>query len=36
MNDRNVTTVLAAALVALAAGAVACVIVALLAADVLG
>jgi len=36
MNDRNVTLVLTAALLALVAGAAACVVVALLAADVLG
>ena len=36
MNDRNVTFVLTAALVALLAGAAACVVVALLAVDVLG
>jgi hypothetical protein len=36
MNDRNVTLVLTAALVALLAGAGACIVVALLAVDVLG
>jgi hypothetical protein len=36
MNDRNVTLVLTAALVALLAGAAACIVVALLAVDVLG
>jgi hypothetical protein len=36
MNDRNVTLVLTAALVALLAGAGACLVVALLAVDVLG
>ena len=36
MNDRNVTLVLSAALLALVAGAAACVVVALLAVDVLG
>jgi hypothetical protein len=36
MSNRNVTLVLAAALVALLAGAAACIVVALLAVDVLG
>jgi hypothetical protein len=36
MNNRNVTLVLTAALLALMAGAAACVVVALLAVDVLG
>jgi hypothetical protein len=36
MSNRNVTLVLTAALVALLAGAAACVVVALLAVDVLG
>jgi hypothetical protein len=36
MNNRNVTLVLTAALVALLAGAAACIVVALLAVDVLG
>jgi hypothetical protein len=36
MNDRNVPLVLTAALLALVAGAAACVVVALLAVDVLG
>jgi hypothetical protein len=36
MNDRNVTLVLTAAVVALLAGAGACIVVALLAVDVLG
>ena len=36
MSDRNVTIVLGAALVALLAGAAACIVVALLAVDVLG
>jgi hypothetical protein len=36
MNDRNVTLVLSAALVALLAGAAACIIAVLLAVDVLG
>jgi hypothetical protein len=36
MNDRNPALVLSAALVALLAGAAACIVVALLAVDVLG
>jgi len=36
MNDRNVTLVLTAAFVALLAGAAACIVVVLLAVDVLG
>jgi hypothetical protein len=36
MNERNVNVVLGAALLALLAGAAACVVVALLAVDVLG
>jgi hypothetical protein len=36
MSNRNVTLVLTAALVALLAGAAACIVVALLAVDVLG
>jgi hypothetical protein len=36
MNERNVTLVLTAALLALLAGAAACVVVAVLAVDVLG
>lgn len=36
MNDRNVTLVLTAALLALLAGAAACLVVTLLAVDVLG
>jgi hypothetical protein len=36
MSNRNVTLVLAAALVALLAGTAACIVVALLAVDVLG
>jgi hypothetical protein len=36
MSDRNVTVVLVAAFLALAAGVAACIVVALLAVDVLG